>query len=126
MDLEKLVDSKLSKTYKICLIGAKEVGKTSILVRLLNNNFNEKYFPTKKLITYETFHNFNNSTIEEDKLSCIELLDTASYKKGKDLTDLSSLLEGTCSIKKQNISAFIFVFNVKDDLSKANSFKEVN
>ena len=76
MDLDKIIEYKIQSTYKICFIGEKEVGKTSLIMRFLNNNYNNKYFPTKKLRIYETFHNFNSDALELDKYSCIELLDT--------------------------------------------------
>jgi len=76
MDLEKLVESKILNTYKVCIIGCKQVGKTSLLLRFLNNSFTEKYFPTKKLTICETFQNFHFNSSEEDKNSCVELLDT--------------------------------------------------
>ncbi len=77
MDLEKTVSSKTDGYYhKLCLIGAKEVGKTSLACSIQNNYFSKKYIPTRDIHKYEVPHNFNSNNKDvEDKYATIEIND---------------------------------------------------
>ena len=35
--------------FRIIVLGASEVGKTSLILQYLNNTFKEKYYPTKEI-----------------------------------------------------------------------------
>lgn len=74
MDVEFLKTYNKKSEYYICVLGSKESGKTSLILRYLNNGYQNKYFPTKKINSFGTCHNFCKEN-EEDRFSSIQIID---------------------------------------------------
>jgi GTPase SAR1 family protein len=49
-DQKKDLDGELIDKLKIILLGCAEVGKTSLIMQYMNNNFREEYYPTKNIV----------------------------------------------------------------------------
>jgi GTPase SAR1 family protein len=49
-DKKKYTDGNLIPKLRAVLLGNSKVGKTSLIMRYLNRNYREEYFPTKELV----------------------------------------------------------------------------
>jgi len=49
MENEAILGKSISK-FRVILLGNQLVGKTSLIVQYLNNQFNDEYFPTKDIV----------------------------------------------------------------------------
>ena len=97
---------KLDK-IKVVLLGDKEVGKTKLLERTINNEFNDKYNPT-----FEA----NDSLIDLDKYK-FDIWDTSG--------DESYRYVNCVTCKNMDIAIFVFNLSKKDSLEKLkNIFSE--
>jgi len=49
MENDAILGKSISK-FRVILLGNQGVGKTSLIIQYLNNQFNEEYFPTKDIV----------------------------------------------------------------------------
>lgn len=49
MENDAILGKSISK-FRVILLGNQLVGKTSLIVQYLNNQFNDEYFPTKDIV----------------------------------------------------------------------------
>jgi GTPase SAR1 family protein len=49
-DKKKFIDGNIIPKFKLILLGSGGVGKTSLIMQYINNNFREEYYPTKDLM----------------------------------------------------------------------------
>jgi len=99
------------KTYdrsiKVILIGDSKVGKTNILSRLVNNEFNNKHIPSLSLEYYNHSIKINNYTIR------MQIWDTAGQEKTNSLI----------SNYYRSAEVAIFVYSI-NDIKSYNSIQE--
>ena len=100
-------DVKYDKSIKVILIGDPGVGKTSIINRLLKNNFNEKMNSTLSPECYDHIIKINDLIIR------MVIWDTAGQEKYNSII----------SNHFQSAEAAIFVYSV-DDSNSYNNIKE--
>ena len=99
------------KTYdrsiKVILIGDSKVGKTNILSRLVNNEFNDKHIPSLSLEYYNHSIKINNYIIR------MQIWDTAGQEKTNSLI----------SNYYRSAEVAIFVYSI-NDIKSYNSIQE--
>ena len=49
MENDAILGKSISK-FRVILLGNQNVGKTSLIIQYLNNQFKEEYFPTKDIV----------------------------------------------------------------------------
>jgi GTPase SAR1 family protein len=57
---------KIIKKFRICVIGASYVGKTSLINRFVSNNFSSYYEPTVECQIYRRAYNINEDEPDLD------------------------------------------------------------
>ena len=88
----------MGRTYRIAVLGAKKVGKTCLINRLLRKGFPCKYNPT-----IETLFRYETRTCDENVIK-LEILDTAGDFEFPDMLKMAI----------RSCHAFVLVFDVSD------------
>lgn len=96
----------VERILRIGVLGAKKVGKTSLIIRLLKKGFPDKYSPT-----IETMFRYDIQT-SENKFTKLEILDTAGDFEFPDMLRKAV----------KSCHAFVLMFDLSDP---ARTFREV-
>ena len=54
---QRFSDGNTYSKFRVILIGDAYVGKTSLIMRYMNNNFRDEYFPTKEIMYFIFIYN---------------------------------------------------------------------
>ena len=117
-DKSKKQEWKFPDKYKIILLGDNEVGKSSLVQRLMKKNFSDEYDSTiydeyKFQINYENKNNLSIESSKYDKFEyTMEIIDTGDFLKNFDI------IKNNIS----NVNCFFFIYAVNN----SNSFDHIS